>query len=212
MVAGLCDISGCCLARLAASTWRGCLHAEVGGRLLLLSAWRGLRCLPLAFVLLSSGTPLASVATGSSAFLFLPCRLSANMSKRKRTDLRSFGGISDSKLCELFAKIKADPSLRRDCPDSRYQMHRLDERIYSDQLRLDVELRTTKGRTYIWHTADPLRLMRYYCKSTQAFLSLLDEVSRPLPGDHVYATIVYYDEVTPGALLRLDNCRTFWTF
>lgn len=134
------------------------------------------------------------------------------MSKRRRTDLRSFGGIADTKLCALFGRLRDNPSLLLSCPENRFQIARIDERTYNDEVGLQIKLPMTDGPDFTWHVADPARLFRYYCKQSIAFRGLLDEVAGALPADHIYRLVVYYDEATPGQLLRLDNCRKFWSF
>ena len=131
------------------------------------------------------------------------------MSKRRRTDLRSFGGVSDTKLCELLGQIRSNPALLADAAKTRFQIQRVDEKTF-EEFRLTIPLRKIDGGDFIWHVAHPLRLLAYYCKHSDAFRSLFDKHAQTRGADHTYRLIMYYDEVTPGNLLRLDNARKFW--
>ena len=137
---------------------------------------------------------------------------SVNMSKRRRTDLRSFGGIADATLVALFGRLRDDPTLLSSCPAERRQFARIDERAYNEEVGLEINLSMTTGPDFLWHAADPVRLIRYYCKHSIAFRGLMADAASTLPADHVYKLVIYYDEATPGALLRLDNRRKFWSF
>ena len=130
--------------------------------------------------------------------------------KRQKTTLRGFGGISDSKLCELLQRVKNNPSLLSEAAPSRFAMQRHDDRVIESEVRHNVTLRLNGGGEFVWQCASPLKTLRYFCENSESFRSLFDSVARDLPGDHIYRFIVYYDEITPGNLLRLDNPRKFW--
>ena len=103
-------------------------------------------------------------------------------------------------------------SLLTEPPETRFQIVRIDEQVYNEEVGIEINLRMNQGRDFLWHAADPLRLIRYYCKHSIAFRGLMVDVANTLPADHVYRLVIYYDEAVPGALLRLDNRRKFWGF
>ena len=108
--------------------------------------------------------------------------------------------------------MRDDTTLLSSCPDERRQFARIDERAYNEEVGLEINLSMTTGPDFLWHVADPARLIRYYCKHSIAFRGLMADATSTLPADHVYKLVIYYDEATPGALLRLDNCRKCWCF
>ena len=134
------------------------------------------------------------------------------MSKRRRTDLRSFGGISDTQLSELLRHIKENPDLLKETALDRHQVRRIDESSFGEYVSCKCPLPLSCGGTFDLEVADPLRTLKFLCRQAECFGRLLDNSSKTFSADHVYKVIVYYDEVTPGNLLRLDNRRKFWSF
>ena len=111
------------------------------------------------------------------------------MSTRRRTDLRTFGGVSDTKLCELLGQIRSNPALLADAAKTRFQIQRVDEKSF-EEFRLKIPLRKIDGGDFLWHVAHPLRLFAYHCKHSDAFRSLFDKLAQTRGADHTYRLIM----------------------
>lgn len=136
----------------------------------------------------------------------------AAMAKRQRTDLRGFGGIADAKISEFLCRLREDPSILKESAPNRFAMKRIDQRTFEKEVQGRMEVPLTNGGLFLWSGASPSKLLKYYCEHSPAFCGMFDKVAQGLPADHVYRFVVYYDEITPGAQLRLDNSRKFWAF
>lgn len=124
--------------------------------------------------------------------------------------LRCFAGLSDCKLIELLNLLKQRPELVDDDLVDRRTMERYDERQYEQHLACSAQLQMNKGPPWKLDLADPLLLMQFFAEATESYRTLLDLVAAKYPPGYIYHGIWYYDEATPGAVLRIDNKRKFW--
>ena len=115
-------------------------------------------------------------------------------------------------MSELLRHIKDNPDLLRETALDRHQVRRIDESSFAEYISCKCPLPLSCGGTFDLEIADPLRTLKFLCRQAECFGQLLDNISKTFPADHVYKVILYYDEVTPGNLLRLDNRRKFWSF
>jgi hypothetical protein len=89
-------------------------------------------------------------------------------------------------------------------------MERYDETEYEHHIACSAQLQMKKGPPWKLGLADPLLLMRFFSERTESYRTLLDIVAAKYPPGHIYRGVWYYDEATPGAILRIDNKRKFW--
>jgi hypothetical protein len=127
------------------------------------------------------------------------------MSKRKlNDDLRGFGRLSDQALCDLVAKLKANPELLDDAPTNRWQIRRGDKRMM-DQVSTTLDL-----ENFQWVVAKPCETLRMFCEHSLGLSKLVSSTVSKTSGP--LHAIIEYDEVTPGNVLAPENRRTFYCF
>ena len=134
--------------------------------------------------------------------------LQTKLPKPGRSDLRGFGGLSDRKLHELLTTIQRCPAHAEEVM-SRKAIGRADERGFQHCFFV-AGSKTHEGEDVFLDFTNPLLVMKLFCEEDSGFCNMVSSMVDGRPHDHVYAGITYWDEATPGALLRLDNQRSFY--
>lgn len=125
--------------------------------------------------------------------------------RRRLQELIGLGGISDSALCDLLERLSEDPL---DGSVNRHTCHRAARDAIND-VKHTIELRLAKGGHWTWTFLHPVKLLQKVLKKS----SQLSSEFKVALGDHPntqlspWGLIWYFDELTPGAILRLDNKR-----
>ena len=128
------------------------------------------------------------------------------MSKRRRLqELVGIKGVSDAALSAILQEVRREPvegdASRRVCNTAA--------RAAIRDVEVCVDLPLIKGGTAKWTFLHPLRLLRKCLDESpqlrSAYKSALLE--RPNSMASPWGLILYFDELVPGNVLRLDNKR-----
>ena len=125
--------------------------------------------------------------------------------RRRLQGLIGLGGISDSTLCNLLGRLRENPIEEE---IRRHTCHRAAREAIQDVTH-KVDLPLVKGGQWAWTYLPPIALL---CKMLSRSPQLAGEFKDALqenPNSHAnpWGLILYFDELTPGAVLRLDNKR-----
>ena len=71
---------------------------------------------------------------------------------------------------------------------------------------------TKHPHTWHWSRANVQKLLPYMCAQSVAFRTLVQRAVGSVPAGQPLRLALYYDEVTPGNALALDNARKLWSF
>lgn len=126
--------------------------------------------------------------------------------KRIRTVIGS-GGISDSCLARVVSKVKKAPALLADI-SSRHVLKRYSKKLIQ-RISQTETLRLDDGTDFIWKTACLRKMLQYLAEQYEPFRKLLRATYQKHKGspDAPWRLILAEDELTPGAVLRLNNKR-----
>ena len=121
-------------------------------------------------------------------------------------------GISNSRLLRLLAEVRRDPQVVQDIT-SRRQLDNSFAAIY-DSVAEPVVLQLDDGTALDWEIVCMPRCIRHFADISDEFRAMLAELhtKRPSTPDNPWHWIIYFDEATPGAVLRQDNKRKVWCF
>jgi len=133
--------------------------------------------------------------------------VAAAMPKRKRSYLRGFGGIADATLCTLLEKLRAEPALLSEGPTNRFQLKR-DADAVLKMMGCKLELPMETG-SFSWQCGRPALILKYLCSESAAFSNMVEATLRRLSVADRLSIVIYYDELTPGNVIALDNARKF---
>lgn len=128
--------------------------------------------------------------------------------KRKRLqELVSLGGVSDATLTSILESLSERP-----VPGgaSRFQVERASVDVIKDMV-VEVQLPTVSGAPFKWEFLSPQLLLQRALGEGGALADLFERrltSVRPSP-EAPWDLILYYDEITPGNVLRPDNKRKF---
>ncbi len=130
--------------------------------------------------------------------------------KRAFRELRGAGASSDSGLLTLLKKLKQEPKLLEDAPDSRQVLQSEGLRDYQQYARKAVIPTITEtgveGGPFEWEHAEAGLLLSFFCKESEVFNRIMEQTVTHLRGAPL-DVILYYDEITPGRVLAPDNHR-----
>ena len=131
-------------------------------------------------------------------------------SKRARhavaAELRGLGGAADSVLAKLLDTLRNDPAILQNAPTERRQFRREGLEDFEMYGRHAIIPTTQKPYSFKWHHADAGKLLKFVCERSPQFLGVFETTVRRA-GATPLDVIVYYDEITPGNILRPDNAR-----
>jgi len=116
--------------------------------------------------------------------------------------------MSLSSLAALQRKIRQQPELIQD-EASRFALKRAAQRNFST-LRADIPLPLAEGGDdVIWPTASFPQALQYLVSSCEGFRQMIRHLheSAPSTPEKPWRLCIYFDENTPGAVLRLANRR-----
>ena len=133
------------------------------------------------------------------------------MTKRKHQeiwDLVGSAGISNRGLASLVRELRASvgdavPAVHR------MTLNRHAHRQIGSLLR-ELDVRMADGSDGKLQVVDPSKAIPYLVRSAPAFASMVDEAIRAFPADHIFSLVMYFDEITPGAVLQAQNQRKSW--
>ena len=129
----------------------------------------------------------------------------ATNKRRRLQDLIGLGGVSDNALAAILENLRQEPIeesvSRKDC-----------NRAARDSLRgmlLQTQLPCKTGGTFTWSYLDPQRLLRKCIDQSPQLAEAYGEALRnhPCGPEAPWSMILYFDELTPGNVLRPDNHR-----
>ena len=108
-------------------------------------------------------------------------------------------------MVKLLNMLRDDPELLDSAPTHRMQISRDGLEDYK-QFARTTTIRTSKGKPFVWMHAEAGKLLKYVCDSSPEFRSIFESTLAGLHGAPL-DVIEYYDEITPGNVLRPDNAR-----
>jgi hypothetical protein len=125
--------------------------------------------------------------------------------RRRLQDLIGIGGVSDNALTDILGKLRQTPI---EGPVCRQACNRAAQDSIRDSVESD-DLPLVDGGSFSWKYLSPQRLLRKYIDRSPALASEFRQALRTHPNtcETPWSMILYFDEVTPGNVLRPDNKR-----
>ena len=129
----------------------------------------------------------------------------AAVKRRRLQELIGVGGVSDSALAKILANLRAKPIQekvsRQDC-----------SRAVQDGCRdllVSVQVPLASGGEVTWKFLSPQRLVQKCLGRSAGVAAIYREALRrhPNSSDRPWGMALYFDELTPGNVLRPDNKR-----
>jgi len=125
--------------------------------------------------------------------------------RRRLQELAGIGGVSDSALSTTLARLRANPISE---PVSRLDVNRACSDSVANLLGF-VDLPLASGGMFKWPLLRPDLLLQHTVRSSPAFARAFTEALRTCPStsENPWSLMVFFDELTPGNVLRPDNRR-----
>ena len=119
---------------------------------------------------------------------------------------------SESSLVKIVNLLKNKPTLADDIGTN--PLAESSQAFLAHLSRGPIKLDLTTGGTFDWHIADLDLAIKFFASRNENFRSMLAERlrERPCEPDQPWEIVLYNDEATPGAVLRLDNRRKLVCF
>ena len=132
--------------------------------------------------------------------------------KRALSDLCGVGNVSTSGLARILRAVNERGSAGVACSASsvaRAVQADLDVSTPYGPCMQQLQLRKSGGGTFDWTACHPAALLTYLCKSAPAFEQFLIEKLETVPCSQArpWDIAVFFDECSPGNLLRTDQTR-----
>lgn len=123
-------------------------------------------------------------------------------------------GVTDAGLAAVLKKLRSNPTILDTLPgDVRQDLQRASHRLFDD-VKTVIDLPLQSGGEFKWSVLMPDQAMRLFFARCPGYKDLFRRIlqNRPSRIDAPWNAIVYWDEVTPGNVLRPDNRRKFSAF
>lgn len=127
-------------------------------------------------------------------------------SKRQRlSEVAGLGGVSDRSLALILENVRRNPI---EGEVSRHALNRASSSSVAD-VRTTLRLPKTTGGTFEWHILQPQNVLQKLVGASSGLKAAFEEAwsAQPCSFDRPWSLVMYFDELTPGNVLRPDNKR-----